>query len=270
MPTKPKRPVLPTVEGIPSLVSAFSEEEYRKGITALRYNKAACIDNVLVERIKNLGPRAHKWLQTMLSKCFTENKIPKLWRQSKIIAILKPGKDSATTKSYRPISLLCHTYKLYERMILNRVTPLLENNLIKEQADFRPGKSCTSQLLNLTQHIEDDYQRGIITGAAFVDLSAAYDTVNHGIRIQKIYNIAQDSQLCRVLQNMLCNRRFYVELKMSVADGEYRKTDFPKGVSSHQSCSTSTLIISHFMTERITLYTQTIYVSHPSTFHSQR
>ena len=68
-------------------------------------------------------------------------------------------------------------------MILNRVTPLLE------QAGFRPGKSCTSQLLNLTQHIEDGYQRGIITGAAFVDLSAAYDTVNHRIIIQKLYNI---------------------------------------------------------------------------------
>ena len=36
MPTKPKRPVLPTVEGIPSLVLAFSEE-YRKGIAALKY-----------------------------------------------------------------------------------------------------------------------------------------------------------------------------------------------------------------------------------------
>ena len=42
-----------------------------------------------------------------------------------------------------------------------------------------PGKSCNSQLLNLTQHIEDGYQRGMITGAAFIDLSAAYDTVNH-------------------------------------------------------------------------------------------
>ena len=81
MPTKPKRPVLPTVEGIPSLVSAFSEEEYRKGIAALNYNKAAGIDDVLVEQLKNLGPRAHKWLQTMLSKCLTDNKIPKLWRQ---------------------------------------------------------------------------------------------------------------------------------------------------------------------------------------------
>ena len=131
MPTKPKRPVLPTVEGIPSVVSAFSEEEYRKGIAALKYNKAAGIDDVLVEQLKNLGPRAHKWLQIMLRKCLTENKIPKHWRQSKIIAILKPGKDSAIPKSYRPISLLCNTYKLYERMILNRVTPLLEQHLIK-------------------------------------------------------------------------------------------------------------------------------------------
>ena len=61
-PTKPKRPVLPTVEGIPSLVSALSEEKNRKGIAALKYNKAAGIDDVLVEEIKNLRPRVHKWL----------------------------------------------------------------------------------------------------------------------------------------------------------------------------------------------------------------
>ena len=40
-------------------------------------------------------------------------------------------------------------------MILNRVTPLLEQHLIKEQGGFYPGKSCTSQLLNLTQYIKD-------------------------------------------------------------------------------------------------------------------
>ena len=90
----PKRPVLPTVERMPSVVSALSEEEYRKGIAALKYNKAAGIDDVLVEQLKNIGPRAHKWLRTMLSKCLTENKIPRRWSQSEIIAILKPGKDA--------------------------------------------------------------------------------------------------------------------------------------------------------------------------------
>ena len=148
----------------------------------------------------------------MLNVCFTGNKIPKIWRQSKIIAILKPRKDSVIPKNYRPISLLCHMYKLYERIILNRIPPVVKQHLIKEQAGFRTGKSCTSQLLNLTQHIEDGYQRGMITGAAFIDLSAVYNTVNHRILIQKLYNITQDSPLCRVIQNTLSSRRFYVEL----------------------------------------------------------
>ena len=54
MPTKPNCPALPTVEGKPSLVSAFSEEGYRKGIAALKNNKAAGIDDILVEQLKTL------------------------------------------------------------------------------------------------------------------------------------------------------------------------------------------------------------------------
>ena len=146
-------------------------------------------------------------------------------------------------------------------MILNRVTPLLDNPLIKEQAGFRPGKSCTSQLLNLT-HISKMVTRGMITGAAFVELSAAYDTVNHKILIQKLYNITQDSQLCRVLQNMLCNRRFYVELNNEHNRWRIQKKGMLQG-------SVLSLMISHFMTERAASYTQTIYVSQPSTLHSQ-
>ena len=106
----------------PSLVSAFSEEEYIKRIAALKNNTAAGIDDILVEKLKNLGPKAHKWLHTMLNICFIVNKIPKIWRQSKIIAILKPGKDSVIPKNYILISLLCHTYKLYERLILTSLS----------------------------------------------------------------------------------------------------------------------------------------------------
>ena len=78
MPTKPKYPALPTVEVKPSLVSAFSEEEYRKGIAAPKNNKAEGIYDILVEELKNLGPKAHKWLHAMLNTCFIENKIPKI------------------------------------------------------------------------------------------------------------------------------------------------------------------------------------------------
>ena len=99
------------------------------------------------------------------------------------------GKDSAKPKSYKPISLICHMYKLYKRLILNRIAPLIDRHLIKEQAGVRPGKSYCNQLLNLTQHIEDGYQRGMITGVAFVDLSAAYDTVNHSLLTRKLITL---------------------------------------------------------------------------------
>ena len=82
------------------MVYHFSEEEYRKGVAILKNNKAAGRDNVLVEQLKKIGPKAHRWLLSMLHKCFMEYRIPTLWRQSKSIAILKPGKDSAIPKSY--------------------------------------------------------------------------------------------------------------------------------------------------------------------------
>ena len=93
--------------------------------------------------------------------------------KAKVIAIPKSGKDPSSPKSYRPISLLCIPYKLYERLILMRISPLVDEKLTKDQAGFRPGRSCAGQLLNLTQHIEDGYERKLLTGTAFVDLSAA-------------------------------------------------------------------------------------------------
>ena len=232
MPSKSKRPVLPKTEASTSMVSPFSKDEYRKGLATLKNNKAADRDTVLVEQLKNLGPKAHKGLHSMLNNCFIDNKIPTIWGQSKIIAILKPGIDSAIPKSYRPISLLCNTYKLYERMILNRIAPTIEQHLIKDHAGFRAGKSCTRQLLNLTQkHIEDGYQECKITGTAFVDIffSTAYDTVNHRFLIEKLYNITQASALCRVIQNLLSNRRFYVELNNERSRWRLQKNGLPQG-----------------------------------------
>ena len=69
----------------------------------------------------------------------------------------------------------------------------------------------------------------MITGAAFVDLSASYDTVNHRILIQKLYNTTQDSQLCRVFQNLLSNRILYVELDNGRNIWRKQKNGMPQG-----------------------------------------
>ena len=129
------------------MTSPFTIEELMKGIKILQYNKAADLDDMPM----------HGMAKRDDDNIFVSKKFPKLWCKSKVTAILKPGKDSTLPKSYRPISLLCHTYKLLERIILYRLNPITEHNNIKEQAGFRAGKSRTSQLLSLTQYIEDGY-----------------------------------------------------------------------------------------------------------------
>ena len=126
---------------IPHKVYPFSEGEYNKGVAALKNNKAAGRDDILVEQLKHLGPKAHKWLLTMLNICFMENKIPTIWRQSKIIAILKPGKDSSIPKNYRPISLLCpHVQTLRKNDIeqdstYHRTTPNQGTRQVSDQGN---------------------------------------------------------------------------------------------------------------------------------------
>ena len=69
----------------------------------------------------------------------------------------------------------------------------------------------------------------MITGAAFIDLSAAYDTVNHRLLIQKLYDFTEDSPLCKVIQNILSSRRFYVELNIDRIRWHNQKNGFPQG-----------------------------------------
>ena len=155
----------------------------------------------------------------------------RFWRQARVVALLKPGKDPSSPKSFRPISLLCHLYKLYERLILNRLSPVIENVLIPEQAGFRPGKSCTAQVLNLTQHIEDGFETGKITGIVLVDLSAAYDydTVNHRRLLEKVYNMTRDYRLMCMIRTLLENRRFFVELGGKRSRWRSQRNGLPQG-----------------------------------------
>ena len=196
---------------------------------------------MLCEQIKHFGEATLRWLLQMMSSILKTQKFPKLWRKSKVIAILKPGKDSTLPKSYRPISLLCHTYKLFERMILNRLNPLIETMIIDQQAGFRPGKSTTGQLLNLTQHIEDGYERGVVTGTMFVDLSAAYDTISHKVLLNKMYRMTSDikftdliSGTCSPIDDTLLNST------AKRVDGGIRRMVIPKEVCYHL-CSNNVL-----------------------------
>ena len=66
MSTKQKRHILPpTTEVGESMVCPFSEEEYRRGIAALKNNTTAGIYDALVEQLNNIGPNTLRWLRAM-------------------------------------------------------------------------------------------------------------------------------------------------------------------------------------------------------------
>ena len=176
---KQSKPLLkkPIKENNSGLTNPFSSKELEKGIKALKQGKTAGLDNICAEQIKQFSHTTCEWLLRFYNNCFSSHRLPKLWRKAKIIALLKPGKNP--DESFRPIFLLSHQYKLFERLLLNRIQSFIEDQLINEQVRFRPGKSCTRQLLNLTQHIENGFEKSLITRAVFEDLSAAYDTVIH-------------------------------------------------------------------------------------------
>ncbi|XP_064425048.1 PC-esterase domain-containing protein 1A [Latimeria chalumnae] len=95
----------------------------------------AGVDSVLPDFLKNLGPRGRDWLAALFTKIISSCKLPKIWRKSKVIAILKPGKPTNNPKGYRPIALLCTTYKLLEQMLLTRLAPYFERAIPPEQGE---------------------------------------------------------------------------------------------------------------------------------------
>jgi hypothetical protein len=89
--------------------------------------------------------------------------------------------------------------------LIEDVTPI-------NQAGFRQHRSCTEQVMALTTHIEASFQHQLKTGAVFVDLTAAYDTVwREGLMIKFLENVPC-LKLFNLLNNMLTNRYFQVFL----------------------------------------------------------
>jgi len=191
----------------------FIRDKLTNEIKKIKSGKAAGPNDIRTEQLKNFITATLEWLLRFHNECTKQIQIPKTWHKSQIIAILKPRKSPNKAKNYRTVALLCHTYKVYERLILNRITAEIDKKkLIKEQAGVRQGKICKGQVLHLSKHIENSFIYNKITGAIFVDLSSAYDTVNHKRLKYKIYNVTKDYRFACIVDVFLSNRRFYVSL----------------------------------------------------------
>jgi len=100
----------------------------------------------------------------------------------------KPSLDPNTLSNFRPVSNLSFISKLLERIVLNQLNShLLYNNLLSPlQSAYRPNHSTETALLKITNDLLSATDQGEIFALALLDLSAAFDTVDHNILLQRL------------------------------------------------------------------------------------
>jgi hypothetical protein len=185
-------------------------------------------DCIHPEFLKNLGPNARSWMSNFFSRIIVVNAIPKIWRKAKVIAIEKPGKDPKVAASYRPISLLSVCYKLLERLALSRISSTVEATLNPDQAGFRSSRSTCDQVASLTTYIESGFQQQLKTGAVFLDLTAAFDTVWHTGLLAKLSE-SMPYWFTRLVELLLRGRRFRVHIGDDTSSWRTQLNGLPQG-----------------------------------------
>ena len=149
-----------------------------------------------------------EYLTALFNDSVTSCRMPEIWKSSIVIHIPKPGKDSSLGTSYRPISLLCPAVKIMEGLMLTTVNTHLLPAFDKH--GFRPGHSTTSALLQLTSDVATGFNQRKTshrTICVAVDLTAAFDTVNHNVLLSKIARWTHPEATCRWLSNYIRDRQ---------------------------------------------------------------
>lgn len=124
--------------------------------------------------------------------------------------ILKPGKPKNEITSYRPISLLPTISKLFEKLLLKRVIPIMEEAQLipQHQFGFRKKHSTIDQVHRVTHIIEKALEEGKYCPAVFLDVTQAFDKVWHEGLFYKL--------------NKLLPRDYYLLLKSYLTSRHFR------------------------------------------------
>ena len=126
------------------------------------------------------------------------NVVPSSWKLSHVVPVFKHG-DPAEPDHYRPISLASCAFKIFERLVHGRITPI-SDRLDECQGGFRWGAdACVYGLLDTLQLREDMH-----TFCPFVDIRKAFDTSWVEATLVRLHQVGVTGGMWRTVANFFC------------------------------------------------------------------
>jgi len=176
---------------VPSSLDALQEvtvEEVTRLIKAMP-PKASTMDYLPISLLKSSVEVMAPLISRLANLSFSSGVFPASLKNGRITPLIKkPGLDKSDMANYRPITNLSTLSKLLEKLVLSRIRPhiMSTGNFSEYQSAYRTGHSTETALLKVTNDIIRAACDQQTTALLALDLSAAFDTVDFDIMLQRI------------------------------------------------------------------------------------
>ena len=156
-------------------------------IIAKLKNTSSNIDELPVRIFKRIRNLLSKPISMLINTSISRGVFPQCLKNAKIIPIFKKG-DTQNMSNYRPIALLPTLSKIFERCIADRLTDFLYKSeaIYAQPYGFVKGRSTTNAFIEFTEYIYSCLNRREHCIGVFLDLTKAFDTVNHEVLLGKL------------------------------------------------------------------------------------
>jgi hypothetical protein len=143
--------------------------------------KAPGFDLITGEVLKQLPRKAVVKITNLINAAFRQKYVPRLWKMAEVIMIPKPENSPHGSASYRPIPLLPVMSKLFEKLLIKRLKPIIERKNLtpNHQFGFRSKHSTIDQVHRITNIVEKALEEKKDCSAVFLDVAQTFDKVWH-------------------------------------------------------------------------------------------
>jgi len=180
-------------------------------IKSLKNSSSAGFDEIQMSFVKQCLCYFIKPLVRIYNVSFQTGIFPDMMKLAKIKPIFKKG-DKLDIQNYRPISILSAFSKILEKLMYNLSFLKKHNTLANVQQGFRAKKSTETASHSFIESVQEALDNHLHVVGIFLDLSKAYDVINHDILLDKLDSYGVRGSVNMWFKSYLTNRTQFVEI----------------------------------------------------------